>query len=267
MQRPLSVGFSVALLGFGIALPRSTLAAAQNGDAVLNQARQSYYSLHKEGLVSFTCNLIPDWRFMMKRMNVPADRIKPANAILNELHFTMSMAANGVVTTKHNNPNWTGKKQAAFGQITSGMQQTISGAFETWKVYALDPGLPHPGSVYQLTSTGSQYQLRYKDSTADVVTTMTPNFAISETAVTAPKFISSVRPTFQKTKKGFVMTGYTADYKSHNPAETTHLNIAFSNRAVQGFELIRWMHIDATYGGSPYAINVSFTNCKTTRKH
>jgi hypothetical protein len=252
----------------GAALPR--ISGAQNPEKkeILRQARRSYYQLRDEGLVEFQCSVTPNWDALLEdvRKSDPAGADRAVKT-LSQLHFTVNLGKDGKVQITHNDlPGESKEMMAALHQIYGGMEQMTSGFFDTWSLFMLNPPFPAVDSEYQLDDLGGQYRLSYKEGTADVVTSMSKDFAISEMKVTTAVFASSIRPQLTKTSKGLLFSGYEADYQSSDPGETTHLSVQIDYQEVSGLQLLRKLGLSGTYGGSPFQIEVKFSGCQAKKR-
>jgi len=249
----------------------STLSFAQivaNQQAVVRQARQAYYNLKDEGLKEFECSVIPNWKALLanERASNPAG-VDAAVQTLSQLHFNARLGTDGKVNLTHN--ELTGQSDemlAALKQIYGGMEQMTSGFFETWSLFMLEHPLPEVESEYQLEAMGPEYQLSYKDGSASVVTRMSRDFAISNLKVTSPQFNSSIQPKFNKIPKGFVFAAYEASYSSNSPTDATQLSVQIGYQQVDGLQIIKQLNLSGTYGGSPFAVELAFSDCKVTKK-
>src|SRR4029077_15997599 len=120
--------------------------------------------------------------------------------LLNKIHFSVSLATGGEARVTHNDISAENEQMAkGLSQIYSGMEQMTTGFFQTWSVFSMSPALPEIGGDYQLEKTGTEYRLTYKDGTADVVTILDRDFAMSYVKTTTPEFDSTIRPQFKKT--------------------------------------------------------------------
>ncbi|MDA8154831.1 MAG: hypothetical protein M0Z52_00025 [Actinomycetota bacterium] len=156
---------------------------------------------------------------------------------------------------------------AALEQIYGGMEQMTSGFFDTWKLFMLNRPLPEANSEYKLETAGpQQYLLTYKEGTADIATNMGQNFAISNLKVVTPQFNSSIQPSFTTSPDGYILSAYTADYTSGNPAEATKLNVTMDYQVVQGLQMLKDLSLSGTYGGNPFGVNLTFSDCTLTKK-
>lgn len=252
----------------GLAFPGLSGAQQPGKKEILKQARLSYYNLRDAGLVGFQCSLAPNWDSLL------ADQRKanPAGAdqaieMLKKLEFNVSLAADDSVKVTHNTiPAVNDEAAAGLDKIYGGMEQMISGVFDTWTPFVLKSPFPEVESDYQLEDQGSQYRLSYKDGTADIVTTMGKDFAISNLEVTTSQFTSSIRPQFAKTDKGFLLDGYDADYRSGSSTDETHLKIRINYQQVDGLPVMQSLNVEGTYGGSPFQVETSFTGCQVTKR-
>lgn len=269
MKRAVTSRMCISLLLCGVAL--TSLCAAQavaNKQAVLSQARQSYYNLRREGLTAYQCSATPNWELLLQeeRKQNPA-AADAAIQVLNQLHFTVSLGADDSVKITHN--DLAGQSQemmAALQQIYGGMEQMTSGFFDTWKLFMLNSPFPEVSSDYQLESAGSQYRLSYRENNAAVVTTMSSDFAIDNLRVTTTEFDSTIQPHFSNTIKGFVLSSYEASYQSQKPEEATHLKVLMDYQEISGVQMLHNLNLSGTYGGTPFAVELVFADCQVTTK-
>jgi hypothetical protein len=250
-----------------------TLASAQklvDKQAILSQARQSYYNLHNEGLATFQCSVTPNWeRILQGEGRHDAATIDATVKTLSQLRFATNVAADNSVKLTHNDlPGQSQQMKDALRQIYGGMEQMTSGFFDSWGLFMLSTPFPEINSKYQLDTIGPQYRLTYKEGTADVVTTMGRDFSITELRVTSPEFDSSLQPTFTKTPRGLVLRGYDASYQSQKPKETTRLKVLIDYQEVQGFQMLQKLNLSGTHDGTEFALEMVFSDCHViTKQH
>lgn len=249
----------------------STLSSGQavaNKQSVLSQARQSYYNLRSQGLSAFTCSVTPNWEVLLQKERAQnPEGVDHAIQALNQLHFTLSFGADDSVKLTHNELTDQNEDMiAALKQIYGGMEQMASGFFDTWKLFMLNTPFPEINSDYGLQAAGPQYRLTYRDGLADVVTTMGRDFAISDLKVTTTEFDSDIQPQFTKSPKGFLFSAYDATYQSKNPGEATQLKVRIGYQEVEGLELLQQLDLSGSYGDKPFAVQLTFSDCKVTKK-
>jgi hypothetical protein len=254
-----------------VAALSSLLSAQATPDqrGLLRQARQSYYGLRNEGLAAFQCNIKPDWKALLadQRKQDPA-AADQAIATLSQLLFTVSLSADGKVKVTHSDLSGQSQQMmTALAQIYGGMEQMTSGFFDTWTMFVLSPPFPGLASEYRLEAVGPQYRLSYREEpAADVVTTMDRDFAISDLRVTTPEFLSTIQPSFTKTPKGLLLSGYEAHYQSEKAEETTNLKVRIGYQEVERVQMLYKLDLSGTYGGTPFAVLLTFSDCQVTKK-
>ncbi len=229
---------------------------------ILQDARQSYYSLRAVGLDEFQSTIKPNWEKVLHDQGITdAAQVKAALQLLNGLHFSMELDENGKVTVNHHSdvepPNEQVKQ--GFEQINSGIEQAVSGFFATWSLFMLNSPFPEAGSNFQLEDLGSQYRLSYKEGDSDVVTLMSKHLVISEIRVTSPQFLSIVKPQVRETAKGYVLTGYVGDYTPTAGAGVVHLDVKIEHAPVNGMQLPLTLVADSTLDGAPTHMELAFS--------
>lgn len=250
------------LLACGLAAAAQSQTPVSDRKKVIEEARHSYYSLRAAGLDEFRATIKPNWEQVLKSQSVsdPA-QLQAALKLLNGLHFTMLQDKDGKVTITHHADTEPPNEQArkGFEDIYSGIDQAVSGFFATWSLFMLSPPFPAVASEYQLEDLGSQYRVSYKEGSSDIVTVMGKDLIVREIKVTAPEFISIIRPHVAQTAKGFVLTGYVGDYTPKSGPGVVHLDIKIDHTPVNGMQLPLNLIADTTLDGAPTHIELAFS--------
>jgi len=246
-----------------------TAGSQQSGNVeILNKARQSYYSLKSEGMAQFQCNISPNWAALLaetKKTNPAA--FDKAVGKLKQLSFSVTVAANGSIKVLHSEiPAENEQTSKGLSQIYSGMEQMISGFFQTWSTFVLTPSLPKPDIDFKLEDAGREYRLSYKEDSTDVLITMGKDFAISMVKVAAKDFDSTLWPRFTKTANGFLLTGYQAEYEGKGGTDKTELQVTFDYQVADGLQVPRKLNLKGVYNQSPFQVEVTFVGCHATRR-
>ena len=234
---------------------------------ILKKARQSYYSLKSEGMGQLQCNISPNWAALLaeQRKTDPVAFDK-ATGKLKQISFSVTFGADGSTKVLHTEiPADNDRMAKGLSQIYGGMEQMISGFFQTWSAFVLTPALPEPGSNFQLEDAGPEYRLSYKDGPTDVLTTMGKDFAISMLKVAAKDFDSTLRPRFAKTAKGFLLIGYQAEYQGKGGSDKTELQVTLDYQVADGLQVPHKLNLKGVYNGSPFQVEVTFVGCHATR--
>ena len=257
-------------LAFTFCFAASSICAGQtvaNKQQVIRQARAAYYNLTQEGLQEFQCSVNPNWRAILAAQ-VAQDPSAAAETIgiLNQIHFSLRFTPDKVQLTHNDISNQHPEMAKNFKQIFDGMEQMTSGFFDTWKLFMLSPPFPEVEGEYVLESVGGQYRLSYNDGITRVVTTMGRNLAISNMEITEPQFDSAIKPGFTDSPKGFLFTSYEATYNSGKPEEATKLKVQIGYQEVDGLQVLKQLDLSGSYGGSPFAVQLAFSDCSVTIK-
>ncbi|MBZ5524054.1 MAG: hypothetical protein LAP21_17600 [Acidobacteriia bacterium] len=235
--------------------------------AVLEKARASYYSLKNEGMAGFQCDMTPNWAALLEEQRkTNPEGIDAAIVRLKQLHFSVTVGADGAAKVTHNEITADNEKMAeGLKQIYSGMEQMTTGFFQTWSVFVVSPPLPELATPFELEN-GADYSLSYKDGATDVVTLMGRDFAVKALQVTAQEFVSILKPRFSKTPKGYLMTAYDADYEGAGGKDKTELQVAIDYQPVEGLQVPKTLNLKGSYNGSPFQVEVAFSGCTATKQ-
>jgi hypothetical protein len=258
---------ALLLLVCGLAAAQSPISAADQ-KKVVEKARQAYYNLRAAGLDDFRATIKPNWALVLKdQLKADPASGEAALKLLNGLHFSMLLDKDGKVTVTHHTDTEPANDQQrqGFDQIYSGLDQAITGFFTTWSVFMLSPPLPAANSVYRLEDLGTQYRISYKDGDSDVITTMGKDLIVTEVKVNSAEFISSVRPQLTRTREGFVLSGYSADYKPTSGKGVVKLDLKIQNQLVRDLQLPANLVLDSVLDGEPTHMELAFSEHQVTR--
>ena len=237
--------------------------------AILQNAHDAYCNLRTQGLVELQATIKPNWEVVL------GDQVKkdPKSAeaglkMLNGLHFTMTLHPDDNVKVDHSSDAPPPNEQAAAGfeQIYSGMSQAVDGFFSTWSLFMLKSPFPDPASEYQLEEIGGQYRLAWRENTDDVVANLNKNLVMTEIMVTSKNFKSTIKPQFARTPKGFILSGYEADYLPTTGPGVVHLKIKIDYQEVSGLQLPSILDMDSTYDGQPNRMELHFSDYQVQKK-
>ncbi len=236
-------------------------------EKVLVKARASYYSLHQAGLGGFKCSLVPNWERMLHDLFKTAP--EGADETLKELkkiRFELSVSGSGIpAITHHVEGELDPELEKSLGDMYGGMEQMVDGFFATWRGFTIRPLLPGPAVEYRLEKTGHEYRISYREDDAEVVTVLGEDLAIKSLHVTSREIDTTLRPVFGKTAGGFLLSGYGAEYQNLQPPSRGVLTVKIDNRMVDGFQLPAKVFVTGEDDGTPFAIEIAFTDCHATR--
>jgi hypothetical protein len=254
----------VALVGvLLIALPAIAADRADKRE-IIKQARAAYYSLREKGLDTFSANAAVNWEVVLGPIKTGDDVAQRAAAIklLNGLHFGVAMDSSGKVSVTHRAdtpaPNETSQK--GYDQIFTGMEQVITGFYDTYSPFMITSPFPAVDGDYTVEDIDIGYRVTYKEGASSVLTRMTKTFAIIDTTVNAADFDSVIKPAFSTTEQGYVMSGYNGYYKPKTGPGTTLLDGTLEQQMVDGLRMMKKLHFDSSVDGVKNQTEVVFTD-------
>ncbi len=231
----LKVRTLVLMVVCGIAVSLAQGTAVPNKKAILTKAREASYNLRNRGLLEFQAIVSPNWRLVLKDQftSDPASA-ETALKLLNGIHFTVAMDPAGAVKVTHQTDVAAPNKQAedGFAQIYSGMEQAMTGFFDTWKPFMLTEPFPEVESVYDL----------------------------QKTKVTTPAFKSVLKPQFARSTQGLLLTGYDAIYDGVTDNSHVVLSVQIENQETSGQQLPRKLNLQGTSEGAPFSMELALSN-------
>jgi len=259
-----------AIAGLCLLVFACAISAAQaDKKAVLRQAHDSYYSLKSRGLANFQCNFSPNWDAVLQEER----KTNPTGAahrvsVLNHIQFTVVVGTSGSAKITHNNYVPENSSDAkGFDDIYDGMQQAMSGFFDTWTPFMITSPFPDAASDYALEEKGDQWLLSYKEgANTDIATTMGKDLVLRELKVNTPQFSSSLRPHFTSSAQGFLLTAYEADYRGLSTNDLVHLEAGIGYQTVNGFQLPQKLSFNGTNSGKSFQMEIAFWGCQAAKQ-
>lgn len=239
------VAWGPALLA---APPKAAPKTVADPEGVLQKARAAYVNLAGKGFKRYRFVATPDWAAMLgEQAKTNPEGFRAALDLFAKVRFDVLVGPQGDAQVSHNtvespNPQTT----AGLNQVYSGMEQTLTGFFQTWAPFMVNTPFPPAGTSARVEDIGSHYLVDWEE-TGDVKVhlKMDRTFTITEMNVKIPAFDSTIRPTFERQPGGLVLTGYDAEYQS--TASSMRLKTQIRNTAIQelplpvGLDLSVWM--------------------------
>ncbi len=236
---------------------------------VIRQSRDSYYSLRRLGLVELRASVMPNWElFLADETKKNPNGAQAGLKLLRGLHFAMRLDENGKVSLTHQSDNPPPNDEVAkgFDQIYSGIDEMVTGFFQTWSLFMLTSPFPAVESDYQLKSNDSGYILSYKEGQTNVTTLMSKDLIIQQIKVDDSSFVSALTPISAQTAKGVILTGYDANYNPMKGPGKTVLHVTVDYQDVNGLQLPRKVKLSGSYDQQPVNAELTFDRYETKIK-
>jgi|SRR5215467_971635 len=240
----------------------------QDKSDFIRAVRGAYYSLPKKEIKELECSVEQDWAAIL-RQEIKAE-VKPDNAglkLLNGVRFWVTVSETGKAKLTHQvdqypqSPGDMDNLQNAIG----GTEETVDGFWRTASLFLFSSALPKPETAYQLSAQDGSYLLSYRDGGFDIVTTLAKDYAISEVKVSSATLSSSLKPKFTRTKAGFLLTAYDADYKQ-GVADPAHVSVQITYQDVESLQLPSDLVVQTTSDGAKHYMRLHFGECKIKRR-
>jgi hypothetical protein len=222
---------------------------------VVAKARSSYYSLTKKGFKDFTGTIEPNWKVIL------ADTANRENLkIFRSIRFSIVVNAEGVVTVSYEVGADAAKPalQPFVKRIHSDLQRLVAGFFNTWRMFTLSSPFPTKENLIKVENLSNQYRFTGNMSSGVVVISMTGDFAITEWNLSGPTAKRMIKPRFEKTGAGFLLTGYESFFDPIGEGIGTELNFDIEYQDVNGFKIPHKVRLSGVHGTEPVESELVF---------
>lgn len=231
----------------------------------LARARATYYTPTANGLTSFNCDLIFDWKDLLTRaggVDVPDDN--PMLRYLNATHLSVTDDLHGkAVLDWSNTATLPDGKEASVAQMKGGLEQMIGGFFQSWNVYMNGGMVPYPDKTVTVTATDTGYLLHSAAGGYSVDENFNPDMLLTEAHVTTKDNDTTAYPKYVDTERGRMISVIRSVYRAPPSAPPAEVTISMEYQPVSSFQIPSVMIADLQNVG---VFRMKFAACsvKTT---
>lgn len=257
---------SATLMACLLLLSISASARAEDGDT-LTKARSIYYAAKERGLKGFQCAAIPNWAVVLGDLMAsnPA-QAKSAIAKLEQLKFIVKAGPDIATEVTHNTLKAENEKQAnGLKQVYSGMEQELSGFFQTYSAFMFTRPIPEPGVPFDLKPQGDAWLLSFKEGETSVSEKLDKDYVIEDMTVKGTDFQGTIKPSFKKTGGLLLLTSYQATYDNGNAGQKTDLHVDVEHQVLGDFVVPQKLGLNGSYGTGKFASEVTFAECQLVK--
>jgi hypothetical protein len=247
-----ALGSLLTILSLTVSVDTGAHPVAEQG--VIGQARSAYYNLTSKGFKGFTATVEPNWKVIL------ADTGTKENLkVFSAVRFSMVVAANGDVAVRHSvSANATKPNLQPFiNKIDYDVERLISGFFNTWRIFMVSSPFPETEEI-KIENSGAEKLLSFNIQSGKVTILTTGEFLITEWNLTAPTGKRTVKPRFQKTVDGFLLTGYQSVFEPINAGIMTTLDFNIEYQDVDGMKLPHKVRFSGMHGTEPVEAELIF---------
>ena len=260
MNKSTSRLLSAVVLGLIVPLACSVAyPSAQTVDKrqLLRNARQKYYNLKRAGLVEFESNVQPNWDVVLGAQTNAAT-VK----LLNAIHFSMVIDSQSTFRMFHRTDDYAANQKAAgtLDPIYQGIYDAVSRFISTWSIFMLTSPFPDPDSECEIEQTADQVRFSRKEQNNQVTTVTNKDFSVVEITVVGEGFTASLKPVLENTTTGYILKGYTGDYRTPSGARETLLKVSVDYQEINGLQLPRKVYVETVYEKNPAQLEWLFTD-------
>jgi hypothetical protein len=227
---------------------------------VIGQARDAYYNLTRQGFYGFDAALDPNWEVILGP-TATNENLK----VFRALRFSITVDARGAVTVTHAVVSTDRTRlQPYIKQIDYNIQRLVKPILGTWAMFMVNS--PFPENQVRLENSGNSYHLFYTTESRDVMLTMTSDLLITEWKITDATAKRTIKPVFQKTTDGLLLTGYQSVFEPLGEGKKTTLEVNIGYQLVSGMKLPRKIQFKGMYGDEPVEAEVTLQSVRATRR-
>ena len=222
---------------------------------VVSQARGAYYSLSRKGFKGFTATIEPNWKVIL------ADTATRENLkVFRALRFSIIVDADGVATVTYRvDANAAKPELQPFAkQIHYDLERLVLGFFNTWRVFMVGSPFPETDRPIKIENPGDQHRFFYTVKSGALMIMMTDDFLITEWSLSGPTAKRTIKPQFEKTRDGFLLTGYQGVFEPIGDGIKTTLDFNIEYRDVSGLKLPHKVRFSGMHGSEPVESELTF---------
>ncbi|HEY6804333.1 MAG TPA: hypothetical protein VI306_12215 [Pyrinomonadaceae bacterium] len=251
----------IPALALVAALNSAALAQTNKDKELIQSARAAYYNLTRHNFNGFSATIEPDWKVILAD-TATAENLK----VFRRQRLSMSVSGSGAVTLNQEFDEAPNASLApSVKQIHKNVQRLLSSFFGTWSFFMI--GSPFPEIETRIENLEKEQRLSYTVLTTEVRLKMTSEFLITEGLLTDPKSKRTIKPIFQKTTDGLVLTGYHTVFEPIGPGNRTTMNTVIEYADIGGMKLPARIHIKGMYGAEPVEAEFKFKDADLTKPH
>jgi len=244
-----------ASIVFGSCLPFVIAQSGTNDSKFIDDARNSYSMLRRQGLLEARASVVPNWAILLADVKQPE---KPAAMRLaNRLRFSFVANADGHIEVTHTviGPKPNKAVTQALDTMAKGVELSVTGFLMSWAPFMLTHLIPEKLDHFVLQDVQSGRVLNFNESGVDVTVALTRDYEITE--LRTPQ--GTVKPRLKRTDSGFVLTGYEGNNEDPYVGHVI-LNTRVDSALTQGMLLPKTVFINGSAAQTPINFELHFTN-------
>jgi hypothetical protein len=241
-------------------------AGALDSKKIVHDMHDANYNLKKHGLGSVHCSVQVNWADMYQQLGATGEDSKKLLALLEKSRFKVAIGPDGstAISVESDEPPPNEQIAERMRQSFSGVQESITGFFNSWAGFMVRSMIPQPGEEYQLKAENGGYLLTFSGGGASVSINTDMNLKIGHVEFKSEKLSAGFDPTFEPTPDGYVLTAYSSTFTA--PAgQPTSVTMTMENETVDGLVLPRTLRITVPYKDKSLAVGFVFSDYQVAK--
>lgn len=207
---------------------------------ILEQANRTYFNLKANGLAEFTCQVSPDWDAAFKNVKMDAvgrDKVLP---MAKQTTFQVTVGPSGAASISHQFRQAPPSQDVAdrLRIMAEGMEQMLSGFFQTWSQLMINPPLAGTDNEYQMEEKSDGYRFTANEANIEVAVEMNRDLVINSIYAKTSEFEGTVHPRFAQHQGGLVVDSYEGTYKTKS-GNSQQLSVKIQYQEIESLPLPR----------------------------
>ena len=225
---------------------------------LIADARTAYYSLTRYNFNGYTATIKPNWKVILAKTATPENL-----RVFRSQHFSMTVDSIGSVSVNREFDVVQRASSATYvKQIHENVQRLLSSFFGTWSFFMIRSAFPE--LQINIENLGQEYQISYTVQSTEVELKLTADFLITEGRFFDGKVKRTIKPIFQKTSEGFLLTGYHTLFEPVGQGNKTTMETRIEYNDIGGLKLPGKIHIKGIYGAEPIEAELKFNEYALT---
>ena len=204
----------------------------QSNDELISRARQKLYNLNRQGFSGFTASVEPNWEVILGPSAAPESL-----RIFRAVRFELTVDASGAITLNHEVADAEKNRVQPFlKQIDDNVRRLLASFFNIWSIFTVS----------------------YFAESSNVFITVGNDLIVTEWKLVGPKAKQTIKPLFQKTDEGLLLTGYQSLFEPVGEGIKTSMQVSIEYADVGGMKLPHQVRFKGLRGNEPVEAELRF---------
>jgi hypothetical protein len=207
-----------------------------NRKQILAEAKAAQYSLLREGMQSLHATARFDWPTFLDWRGAQDASEKEMLAAFADSHYEVAIDGDGTPTVsavEGKMPSDAKDADSVRGEV-EGMAHTLASLLNAWTGYMAATVLPGEDVDIHMAETGGTYYLKYFIGETAFAIDMNSKFQMTRVWEKDARSMSEVRPAFEATPRGFVLSGYEGSFENYEKNRSTTAKLTLEYETVDG---------------------------------